>query len=105
MAEISPGSTLHMPRRGFLARAAATTGASLLAPAARLWGAERDEILIGGTMSQSGRFQAIVAPFTQLAHAWADRLNQRGGISLRSKGKALPIRFIIYDDQSNPPTA
>jgi branched-chain amino acid transport system substrate-binding protein len=93
-------------RRTFLARAASATGALLLTPGHRLWAAtERAEILIGGTMSQSGRFQAIVQPFTSLANAWANRVNQRGGISLQAAGKALPIRFIIYDDQSSPPTA
>jgi branched-chain amino acid transport system substrate-binding protein len=99
-------SSVFVTRRAFLARMATATGALLLKPAHRLWAAtERSEILIGGTMSQSGRFQAIVQPFTALANAWAERVNQRGGIVLQSEGKALPIRFVIYDDQSTPPTA
>jgi branched-chain amino acid transport system substrate-binding protein len=93
-------------RRTFLGRTASATGALLLSSVHRLWAAaERTEILIGGTMSQSGRFQAIVQPFTALANAWADRLNQQGGIALGAAGKTWPIRFIIYDDQSSPPTA
>ncbi len=63
------------------------------------------EIRIGGTLSFSGPYQAIVGPFGKLANAWADRVNARGGIFLRQYNKALPVRFILSDDRSEPPTA
>ncbi|MCZ6646507.1 MAG: ABC transporter substrate-binding protein [SAR324 cluster bacterium] len=67
--------------------------------------AEKKEILIGGTLSKSGRFQGITRPFPKLAEAWANRLNRRGGIYLSKLGKSLPVRFVLYDDQTSPPTA
>ena len=67
--------------------------------------AAKDEILIGGTLSKSGRFQGITRPFPKLAEAWARQVNARGGIYLSKLGKKLPVRFIHYDDQTSPPTA
>lgn len=63
------------------------------------------EIKIGGTISLSGRFKPIVGPFKGLAEAWAARVNKAGGIYLSKYGKALPVRFVIYDDQSDQKTA
>ena len=63
------------------------------------------EIVIGGTIAKSGPFQGIVRPFTKLAEAWAERVNAAGGIYLSKLGKSLPVRFIIYDDQTKPATA
>ncbi len=64
--------------------------------------AQQKEILIGGTTSQSGRFLGIVKPFRKLAEVWAQRVNKRGGLYLSRLGKSLPIRFVLYDDQSSP---
>ena len=63
------------------------------------------EILIGGTIAQSGSLQGIVKPFGALGQAWVDDVNSRGGIFLSKLGKKLPVRMILYDDQSEPPTA
>lgn len=73
-----------------------------------LGGAEafaQKEILIGGTVAQSGKFQGITRPFTKLAHAWADSVNKKGGIYLKKLDRSLPVRFIIYDDKSDPATS
>ncbi|MEE8396803.1 MAG: ABC transporter substrate-binding protein, partial [bacterium] len=63
------------------------------------------EIVIGGTIAQSGRLAGIVRPFPKLFKAWADQVNARGGIYLSKLGKSLKIRTVLYDDQSSPPTA
>ncbi len=63
------------------------------------------EIKIGGTISLSGPFQPIVAPFGKLAEAWAERVNARGGIFLKQYNKSLPIKLVILDDRSEPTTA
>lgn len=65
----------------------------------------RKEILIGGTTSQSGMFQGATKPFPALAKNWAKSVNAKGGIYLKKLGKSLPIRFVIYDDKTKPPTA
>ncbi len=63
------------------------------------------EIVIGGTIAQSGRFLGIVKPFPKMMDAWIKRVNDRGGIYLSKLGKKLPLRLILEDDQSSPPTA
>lgn len=64
-----------------------------------------DKILIGATVSQSGRFSSEVGPFKRLMRAWADTVNARGGIELKEYGKKLPVQFVIYDDKSDEATA
>lgn len=59
------------------------------------------EILIGGTISVTGRFSTIVGPFKKLAEAWEKQVNDRGGIFVKEYNKKLPIHFIIYDDASD----
>jgi branched-chain amino acid transport system substrate-binding protein len=59
------------------------------------------EILIGGTVSVTGRFSTIVGPFKKLAEAWEKQVNDRGGIFVKEYNKKLPIHFIIYDDASD----
>lgn len=59
------------------------------------------EIRIGGTISLSGRFKPIVGPFKALAEAWAAQINAKGGVYLSKYGKSLPVKFIIYDDESD----
>ncbi len=65
----------------------------------------KKEIVIGGTLAQSGPFQGIVKPFVALANNWAKSVNAKGGIYLRKMGKSLPVRFVFYDDKTSPPTA
>lgn len=59
------------------------------------------EIVIGGTISVTGRFSTIVGPFKKLAEAWEKQVNDRGGIFVKETNKKLPVRFIIYDDASD----
>ncbi|MEJ2656345.1 MAG: amino acid ABC transporter substrate-binding protein [Desulfobacterales bacterium] len=63
------------------------------------------EIRIGATVSMSGKFSTEIGPFKQLMEAYATAVNHRGGVYVRSAGKRLPIKFIVYDDKSDGPTA
>jgi branched-chain amino acid transport system substrate-binding protein len=90
-------------RRQFLTLAAAGAGLVLL-PLGRARAAG-NEILIGGTLAESGPLAGATKPFAALANAWAKRVNDAGGIHLKKLGKSLPIRFIFYDDQTSPPEA
>ena len=92
-------------RRKFLSLAAASAGLVTIPLGTGVQGQMKKEIVIGGTLSKSGRFQGITKPFGALAEAWAAQVNARGGIYLKDLGKALPIRVVIYDDQTSPPTA
>ena len=94
---------------GFTHPVCALALGALLAAAALLSGGgvanAQTEIVIGGTIAKSGRLQGIVKPFPKLGEAWAKRINAQGGIYLRKLGRSLPVRFILYDDQSKPSTA
>ena len=63
-----------------------------------------EAIVIGATVSQSGHFSSEVGPFKRLMEAWAEMVNEKGGIKLKQYGKSLPVKFVIYDDASNEAT-
>ncbi len=63
------------------------------------------EIIIGGTISKTGRFAGEVAPFDKLAYNWAKVINEAGGIFMKEYGRRLPLRFVYYDDRSDSETA
>jgi len=64
-----------------------------------------EAILIGGTIAQSGPMSAEVGPFKRIMDAWADMVNERGGLFVRAYGKKLPIKFVVYDDASKQDNA
>lgn len=64
-----------------------------------------EAIIIGASVSQSGHFSSEVGPFKQLMDAWADIVNKQGGIMVKSYGKKLPVKFVVYDDKSDEATA
>lgn len=69
-----------------------------------LW-AQPQEIRIGATVSITGKFATEVGPFKRLLTAWAEEINGRGGLPLKTPNKRLPVKVIIYDDQSDEATA
>jgi len=68
-------------------------------------GSAPDAIHIGATVSQTGHFSSEIGPFKRLMNAWADLVNEQGGIMVKEYGKKLPVKFTIYDDRSNQATA
>lgn len=64
----------------------------------------KDKIIIGGTVAQSGRFASDVKPWPELMRAWADMVNEKGGLMVKSLNKKLPVEFVLYDDKSDPST-
>ncbi len=92
------------PRRGILVwTVAAMLG--LLLPMRlpiSLAGEAPSEIRIGATLALSGRFTPMVGTFDRLCYSWAKFVNARGGIYVKAYDKKLPVKFIIYDDKSEP---
>jgi ABC-type branched-subunit amino acid transport system substrate-binding protein len=64
-----------------------------------------NEIKIGATVSISGKFSTEVGPFKNLMEAYAAAVNRRGGIYVKAVDARLPLKFIVYDDKSDGPTA
>ncbi|MFC1823957.1 amino acid ABC transporter substrate-binding protein [Thermodesulfobacteriota bacterium] len=62
-------------------------------------------IRIGATVSQTGHFSSEIGPFRRLMEAWAEMVNERGGIPVKAGNRRLPVKFIIYDDKSDQATA
>jgi len=64
-----------------------------------------NEFHIGATVSQSGHFSSEIGPFERLMKAWADIVNEKGGLMVKGLGKRLPVKFTVYDDKSDEATA
>lgn len=67
--------------------------------------AEPREIRIGTTVSATGKFATEVGPFKKLLEAWAEKINAQGGLCLKKSNARLPVRMVVYDDQSDEATA
>lgn len=64
-----------------------------------------DPIVIGTTISQTGPLASLTTNWDKMTAAFVDEVNKDGGIFLKSCGKKLPIKFVVYDDQGNPAIA
>ncbi|MGH6609655.1 MAG: amino acid ABC transporter substrate-binding protein [Burkholderiaceae bacterium] len=64
-----------------------------------------DPIVLGTTISETGPFSTLADRWRRMTEVFAEEVNKGGGVEVKSCGKKLPIRFVIYDDQSVPATA
>jgi branched-chain amino acid transport system substrate-binding protein len=62
-------------------------------------------IIIGATVPKTGPFSPVAGPFEKLYLAWQDMVNERGGLYVKQYGMRLPVKVIIYDDESKGETA
>ncbi|MBA4393498.1 MAG: hypothetical protein C0407_08080 [Desulfobacca sp.] len=63
------------------------------------------EIRVGATVSATGKFAMEVGPFKKILMAWAEKINQQGGLFLKKSQTRVPVKMIVYDDQSDEATA
>lgn len=68
-------------------------------------GSCNDPIVFGTTISESGAFSTLTDNWSKMTEEFAKEINASGGIEVKSCGKKLPLKFVIYDDQSIPSTA
>src|SRR3954465_7572055 len=86
--------------------ALAALGAAMLAsPAAAKVGSCNDPIVLGTTISETGPFSTLTDNWRKMTEVFAEEINRDGGVMVSSCNKKLPIKFVIYDDQSVPSTA
>lgn len=64
-----------------------------------------DPIVFGTTISETGPFSTLADRWRKMTEVFADEINKSGGILVKDCGKKLPLKFVIYDDQSVPATA
>ena len=86
---------------GLCGIAVAATSAS----AAEAAGSCAGPVTLGTTISSTGQHASSAAKWRGLTIEFAKLINERGGVSVGSCGKKLPLKFVIYDDQSDPATA
>ncbi len=60
-----------------------------------------NKLVIGFTMSQTGKFNSESKEQFQGLKLWADQVNAKGGIYVKMVGKKLPVVFKYYDDESS----
>lgn len=64
-----------------------------------------EPIVLGTTISETGPFSTLTDNWRTMTEVFFDEINKAGGIAVASCGKKLPVKVLIYDDQSNPSTA
>ncbi len=77
--------------------------ASLSASAAQ--GSCSEPIVFGTTISETGPFSTLADRWRKMTEVFAEEINKGGGIAVKACNKKLPLKFVIYDDQSVPATA
>lgn len=88
--------------------AAAFAAAALMAstPADAKLGSCTDPVVFGTTISETGLFSTLTGNWRKMTEIFADEINKAGGIKLAGcDGKSVPVKFVVYDDQSVPATA
>lgn len=68
-------------------------------PAGQPAGDLPEEIVVAGSISQSGPFAGAVTDFAELADAYAAMVNDEGGLDMC--GQRVPLRFSFSDDASD----
>src|ERR1700732_627376 len=64
-----------------------------------------DPIVLGTTISDTGPFSTLTDNWRRMTEIFAEEINHDGGVMVASCNKKVPIKFVIYDDQSLPATA
>ena len=90
---------------GLLLGATALATGTIAMPASATVGSCDDPITFGTTISSTGRYSTLAGKWRNMTVEFAKMINERGGIDVKSCGKKLPLKIIIYDDQSVPSTA
>lgn len=65
-------------------------------------GGVRHDICVGMTASLTGRYRGPGQQAWLGAQTWAEETNDAGGLLLGEAGVRLPMRFLYYDDASDP---
>ncbi len=65
----------------------------------------KSEIVLGTTMSLTGPFSTLADSWKRLTEVFQEEFNKDGGVELKNCKKKVPIKFVVYDDQSVPATS
>lgn len=79
--------------------------ASVTAPAQAKLNSCEGPIVFGTTVSLTGPFSTLADRWGKMTEIFAEEFNKDGGVFVKSCNKKLPIKIVIYDDQSVPAQA
>src|SRR2546422_7060908 len=62
-----------------------------------------EAVKIGASLAVTGPFSAEAGPgMLKFMEAWAQVVNDEGGVLVQELGKKVPLNLIVYDDESKP---
>jgi len=61
----------------------------------------KSEIVIGYSISLTGKFSTEGSDVNRAYELWAEQINKQGGIAVKDSGGKLPVKLIHYDDSSD----
>ena len=61
----------------------------------------KSEIVIGYSISLTGKFSTEGSDTHRAYQIWAEEVNKQGGISVKELGGKLPVKLVHYDDSSD----
>lgn len=96
---------MHIVRTRSLLVLIAVVCAGLARDAQAKVGSCSDPIVLGTTISETGPFSTLADRWRRLTEVFAEEVNATGGVFVKDCNKKLPIKFLVYDDQSVPATA
>lgn len=68
-------------------------------------GGGKKEIVVGYSISMTGKFSTSALEVHRGYELWAQELNKQGGIAVKDLGRKLPVKLLYYDDASDTSTA
>lgn len=83
---------------------AVATGMILVGFAPQAQAADKKEIIFGGSLGLSGKFAELGRLMKDAFELWMEDTNKAGGIYVKEYGRKMPVKYILYDDQSDPAT-
>ncbi len=61
----------------------------------------KSEIVIGYSISLTGKFSTEGSDVHRAYELWAEQVNKQGGIAVKDSGGKLPVKLVHYDDSSD----
>lgn len=65
----------------------------------------KDVLKLGFSISLTGVYSQAAVSQINAYKVWQKKVNEEGGVHVKSLGKKLPVEFVYYDDKSSPQTA
>lgn len=96
---------MRMLRKILTIAAAGSCLAAFAGDAAAKLGSCNEPIVFGTTISETGPFSTLADRWRGMTEIFAEEVNRSGGVQVKACNKKVPIKFVIYDDQSVPAAA